>query len=313
MISRISCFAKSVFRGISRFAKYAKEIVTVTLLHLLPLPLLATCYAENAKAIIFNTLSQCEFRHSERRQPVLNFCRRSIAVTKWLVEDYVDAYALLAKKHIRKICTTPVDVCSMKVVGATSWGSSLSPNSSRQPHAITGIYDPVDRQYAPDTGLPSYHRRGISMAGAQYLLFYCTKKKQWQIKPENHPNSDYDRPPDATGPCDHPCLPHLTEGTWKVIDRDTPGGGIKYIDQSTVRIDRIQDCTPPSADVHLFWEMIETTFQYVALMRGPIHNQVELVELLSRRRDLCVEEAMASILSYEALTLYGRLVMDRIP
>lgn len=47
---------------------------------------------------------------------------KAVLATKWLVEDYVDAYAMLAKKHVRKMLKDPIDVCSMKVEGATTWG-----------------------------------------------------------------------------------------------------------------------------------------------------------------------------------------------
>ena len=59
--------------------------------------------------------------------------------------------------------------------------------------------------------------------------------------------------------------------------------------------------------------MVGTIFQYVGLMRGPIRTIEDLVEVLSKRRDLCVVEEMYKVMSKKDLLLLQSKLHDRIP
>ena len=137
---------------------------------------------------------------------------------------------------------------------------------------------------------------------------YCLTRKEWHIKSLEDKGTSTRH---AHGRCDPPVLPHLFKTVWQVYDRGAPGSKWKWIAQPAVKISRI--LTPPSADVLLFWEMMDTIFQYVGLMRGPIHTMEELVEVLSKRRDLCVMEEMDKVMSKRDLFLLQSKLLDRIP
>jgi hypothetical protein len=97
-------------------------------------------------------------------------------------------------------------------------------------------------------------------------------------------------------------LPHLIKEVWHVRDEDAPGAQRKEIAQPAAKVSLVS--TPPSADVLLFWEMVGTIFQYVGLMRGPIHSMKGLVDVLSTRKDLRVVEEMDNkVLTCDALFL----------
>ena len=78
-------------------------------------------------------------------------------------------------------------------------------------------------------------------------------------------------------------------------------GETKHIAQPAVEVSRVP--AHPSADVLLFWEMVRTVFQYVGLMRGPIHSMKDLVKVLSTRHDLRVVEEMEQVMSVKDLLL----------
>lgn len=90
--------------------------------------------------------------------------------------------------------------------------------------------------------------------------------------------------------------------------RDAPGAEVKHIDQPGMKAS-----LPPSPDVLLFWEIIRTGFQYVGLRKGPIHTMEDLIEELSKRRDLCVKEEMMKLMSFEDMFVLQAKLFDRIP
>ena len=127
---------------------------------------------------------------------------------------------------------------------------------------------------------------------------YYRPKKNWQIKRLEEKGKDRCN---ASVRCDPPVLPHLIKEVWQVRDEDAPSAERKPIAQPAVEVSRVP--TPPSADVLLFWEMVGTVFQYVGLMRGPIHSMKDLVKVLSTRKDLHVEEEMEKVMSKKDLLL----------
>jgi hypothetical protein len=56
-----------------------------------------------------------------------------------------------------------------------------------------------------------------------------------------------------------------------------------------------------------------TIFQYVGLMRGPIQSMEDLVDVLSKRRDLCVLEEMKKVMTVDALLLLLSKLHGRFP
>ena len=119
---------------------------------------------------------------------------------------------------------------------------------------------------------------------------YYRPKKNWQSKRLEEKGKDRCN---ASVRCDPPVLPHLIKEVWKVRDQDAPGVEVKWIAQPAVEVSRVP--APHSADVLLFWEMVRTVFQYVGLMRGPIHSMKDLVKVLSTRHDLRVVEEMEQV------------------
>ena len=172
-------------------------------------------------------------------------------------------------------------------------------------HRIVGIYDKTDELAG---GQPIYSRRGLTENGKQLIMEYYELLKTWHIEQLENKGTMYTCY--AYLACDPPVLPHLIEGVWTVADRDAPGAEVKFIAQPAVKVSRVP--APPSADVLLFWEMVGTIFQYVGLMRGPIHTMEDLVEVLSKRRDLCVEEEMKKVVSKKDLLLLQRKLHDHL-
>jgi hypothetical protein len=123
----------------------------------------------------------------------------------------------------------------------------------------------------------------------------------WQIKPSEDKGTTRCS---ADVRCNPPVLPHLIKEVWQVWDKDAPGAELKFIDQPAVKVSRVP--SPPSPDVLLFWEMVRTVFQYVGLMRGPIHTMGDLVKVLSSRKDLHVEKEMEEVMSKKDLLLLLR-------
>ena len=214
---------------------------------------------------------------------------KAILCTKWLAQEYVDAYGALIKKHIEDMMSKkPSDAAAAVEVSGRTWWSSRDPaTATRVSFGANGIYDKTDELAG---GLPIYSRRGLCEQGRQWIMEYFRPDKTWQIKwLENKGTNVFN----AIVTCDPPVLPHLIKEVWKVADRDAPGAERKPIAQPAVEVSRVP--TPPSADVLLFWEMVGTVFQYVALMRGPIHSMKDLVKVLSTRHDLRVVEEMEQV------------------
>ena len=127
---------------------------------------------------------------------------------------------------------------------------------------------------------------------------YNQPEKEWQVKWLEHKGTNQCL---SCVACDPPVLPHLIKEVWQVLDRDAPGAEVKFIAQSTAKVSLVP--SPPSPDVLLFWEMVRTVFQYVGLMRGPIHTMEDLVKVLSSRKDLHAEEEMEKVMSKKDLLL----------
>jgi hypothetical protein len=228
---------------------------------------------------------------------------KAIMSTKWLVEDYVDAYGAVIENHLQDVMSK--DPSAVTVSGITWWSSDDPATATRVPSTVNGIYDKTDELAG---GQPIYSRRGLTEDGRQLIMEYHQPRKTWHIK---WLESKGTAMCNARVACDPPVLPHLVEEVWKMSDRDAPGAEQKLIDQPAVKVSRIP--APPSADVLLFWEMMGTIFQYVGLMRGPIQSMEDLVEVLSKRRDLCVLEEMKKVMTVDALLLLLSKLHDRIP
>jgi hypothetical protein len=140
------------------------------------------------------------------------------------------------------------------------------------------------------------------------IIEYYQPMKMWQIKWLEHKGTNMRY---AYVACDPPVLSHLIEGVWKVTDQDAPGAEWKLIAQPAVKVSRVP--APPSTEVLLFWEMMGTIFQYVGLMRGPIQSMEDLVDVLSKRRDLCVLEEMKKVMTVDALLLLLSKLHGRFP
>ena len=224
---------------------------------------------------------------------------------KWLVEGYVDAYGAVIEKHLQDVVSKgPVDSAGMEVSGITWWSNPDPATATRVAAFMNGIYDKTDELAG---GQPIFSRRGLTEDGKQIIMEYHQPNKMWQIKWLERKGTDRAC---AYVTCDPPVLPHRIEGVWTVYDQDAPGVEYKWIAQPAVKVSRIP--APPSADVLLFWEMVDTIFQYVGLMRGPIHTMESLVEVLSKRRDLCVMEEMYKVMSKKDLLLLQSKLHDRI-
>ena len=228
---------------------------------------------------------------------------KAILSTKWLVQEYVDAYGDLIKKHIEEmLLRKPSDAAAaMEEAGMTKWSSRDPAIATRVPCLMNGVYDKTDDLAG---GLPIYSRRGLDEYGFQWIMEYCFARKEWQIKSLEYKGSNR---AGARVRCDPPVLPHLNKEVLNVADQDAPGAERKYIAQPAAKVSLVS--TPPSADVLLFWEMVGTIFQYVALMRGPIHSMEDLVDVLSTRKDLRVVEEMKKVLTYNTLLL----LLDQLP
>ena len=244
--------------------------------------------------------------YSHEAAPPVQVCwnkSKAIMSTKWLVEDYVDAYGAVIEKHLQDVMSK--DPSAVTVSGITWWSSDDPATATRVPAFINGIYDKTDELAG---GQPIYSRRGLTLDGKQLIMEYHQPMKEWHIKWLESKGTAMRC---ARVACDPPVLPHLVEGVWEKNDRDAPGAEQKLIDQPAVKVSRIPG--PPSADVLLFWEMMGTIFQYVGLMRGPIHTMEDLVEVLSKRRDLCVVEEIDKVMSKKDLLLLQSKLHDRIP
>jgi hypothetical protein len=228
---------------------------------------------------------------------------KAILSEKWLVREYVDAYGDLIKKHIEDMMSKkPSDAAvAVEVSGVTWWGSRDPATATRVSSGANGIYDKTDELAG---GLPIYERRGLSENGRQWIMEYYLPDKTWQIKPLENKGITMCS---ATVTCDPPVLPNLIKEVWRVWDEDAPGAEVKPIAQPAVEVSRVS--APPSTDVLLFWEMVRTVFQYVGLMRGPIHSMKDLVKVLSTRHDLRVVEEMEQVMSVKDLLLF----VDQLP
>ena len=273
---------------------------------------------------------------SKKGSPVQVLWNRSKAImsTKWLLQDYVDAYGALIKKHITDMMSKKPDPAAavVKVSGITSWSSDDPATATRVPHPANGTYDTTNEQVRAEGGIAVLHSGGVINASRpvlpiysrrclspficygslyeenQWIMEYHLLNRNWLIKRMEDKGTNRCL---AQVVCDPPVLPHLIKEVWKVGDRDSPGTGFKPIAQPTVKVSLVP--APPSTDVLLFWEMVGTIFQYVGLLRGPIHTMEDLVEVLSTRRDLCVEEEMEKVMSKKDLLLLQRKIFDRIP
>jgi hypothetical protein len=223
---------------------------------------------------------------------------KAILSAKWLVQEFVDEYGALIKKHIEELISKkPTDAPAVILIsGITVWSELDSATATRVACFVNGIYDMTNELAG---GQPSYLRRGLDEDGNQWIMEYNMKlSKMWYIKRVEIEGMNkacaYVR-------CDPPLLPHLIQEVWQVGDRDAPGAEAKWIAQPAVKVSRVP--SPPSPDVLLFWEMVRTVFQHVSLRRGPIHTMEELVKVLSTRKDLCVEEEMEKVMSKKDLFL----------
>jgi hypothetical protein len=219
---------------------------------------------------------------------------KAILSTKWLVEEYVDAYRVAIEKHIEDVLSK--DPSAVDVSGITMWSCRDPATATRVASLMNGIYDKTDELVG---GLPIYLRRGLDEDGDQLIMEYYLPTQMWQIKPSEDKGTTRCS---ADVRCNPPVLPHLIKEVWQVWDKDAPGAKWKDIAQPAVKVSRVP--SPPSADVLLFWEMVRTIFQHVSLMRGPIHTMEELVKVLSKRRDLCVVEEMEEVMSKKDLLLW---------
>ena len=228
---------------------------------------------------------------------------KAILSTKWLVQEYVDAYGDLIEEYIEEmLLKKPSDAAAaIEVAGMTKWSSEDPAIATRVPCILNGIYNKTDELAR---GLPIYSRRGLGEYGRQWIMEYCLTTKEWHIKPLEY-KGKYRA--GARVRCDPPVLPHLIKEVWNVADEDASGAELKSIAQPAAEVPLVS--TPPSADVLLFWEMVGTIFQYVGLMRGPIHSMEDLVDVLSTRKDLRVVEEMKKVLTYNALLL----LLDQLP
>ena len=230
---------------------------------------------------------------------------KAILSTKWLAEDFVEAYSSVAAKHVEVVLKkVPVDVSAIEISGAVEW-SSTAKTATLVSSPINGIYDKTDEL---SCDLPIYKRRGLTKKGRQFIMMYHHPTTAWYIKWVEHKDN---LTCCAHIKCDDTCVihqPHLVRGSWKVGGRDAPGAEVKHIDQPGMKAS-----LPPSPDVLLFWEIIRTGFQYVGLRKGPIHTMEDLIEELSKRRDLCVKEEMMKLMSFEDMFVLQAKLFDRIP
>ena len=212
----------------------------------------------------------------ETAPPIQVFWNRFKAILseKWLAQEYVDAYGAMIKKHIEDmISKKPIDAAAaVEVSGMTCWSSRDPATATRVPHDANGIYEKTDELAR---GLPIYSRRGLSENGIQWVMKYYLPNKTWQIKSLESQGTNTCN---ASVACNPPVLPHLIKEVWQVRDRDAPDAESKFIAQPAVEVSLVP--SPPSADVLLFWEMVRTVFQYVGLMRGPIHSMKDLMKVL---------------------------------
>jgi hypothetical protein len=222
---------------------------------------------------------------------------KAILSEKWLAQEYVDAYGDVLKKHIEDMMSKkPTDAAAVvEVSGITCWSSQDPAAATRVSSPVNGVYDKTGELAG---GLPIYSRRGLSENGRQWIMEYYRRKKKWHIKSLENKGTTKCA---AYVRCDPPMLPHLAKEVWRALDEDAPGAASKHIAQPAVEVSRVP--APPSADVLLFWEMLRTVFQYVGLMRGPIHSMKDLVKVLSKHHDLHVEEEMEQVMSKKDLLL----------
>ena len=235
----------------------------------------------------------------ETAPPIQVFWNRFKAILseKWLAQEYVDAYGAMIKKHIEDMMSKkPSDAAAaVEVSGRTCWSSYDPATATRVPATTNGIYDRTDELAG---GLPIYERRGLGKNGRQWIMEYYRRKKKWHIKSLENKGTTKCA---AYVRCDPPMLPHLAKEVWRALDEDAPDAEEKWIAQPAVEVSRVP--APHSPDVLLFWEMVRTVFQYVGLMRGPIHSMKDLVKVLSTRHDLRVVEEMEQVMSVKDLLL----------
>jgi hypothetical protein len=231
---------------------------------------------------------------------------KAILSTKWLFKEHVKAYSSVVTQHIEAVLKQPIDVSAfVEITGATGWTSDVATPTST-PHPINGTYDRTDERYGE---LPVYHRRGLTPNGNQLILVYCAPRKAWVIKWKEDIGTNRAC---ASVKCDPPVLPYLIKGTWSVFGRDVPGGDAKFHDQPVIKVYPSRASSLPR-DVLIFWEMIHTIYQYVGLRTedGPVHTMEKLVQELSKKEHLCVQEEMAKLMSKHDLILLQQSRVDR--
>ena len=207
---------------------------------------------------------------------------RAVLATKWVVEAYVSLYKCIMENHMTSVIDEVTDWEEEVEVTGLSTCQDLLTGVPSLPILDHVIFYKDDGQYSTrgDTGLiieKSYSGWRILNGCGHTIL-----------------TLDFDYGDDRN------LRVHQVKGVWRLYT----GIGI---DQPGVVV------SPglPTANVIVFWEMVELTLQYVALRTDPIKTIDDLVEVLATRRDLRSPELMGRFMgAYAVVLLCQKLCPD---
>jgi hypothetical protein len=198
--------------------------------------------------------------------------------TKWLVSEYVTMYAALGSKHIAMMLynSPPKNHGAFEIYGAT--------NSFAD--EINGMYEWTDNMM--EGGMPLYKKK---QSEDEIIVQNDEKTKSWLISHSDSRGTSkfyaslLSKP--ALTPDNNP------EGNWKSWDDEN---NLLRMENIKVRKVATGPC-PNKEDLSLFWEIIDTMFQFEPLRKGPITSMEQLIEELAMSHYLWDEKPMMSMLT----------------
>jgi len=225
--------------------------------------------AKEAKQFLTDVVKH--YKKNQEKPKVTWSLFRSKLSTKWMIQDFVDAYALLIKTHLTEM-SRPFMPKSYFLSGFSSMANGKYYRTSEMKN-----------------GLPVYKSE------TKWIMEYLwegTNRDGWYVKKndKSRQSSHYLKSP--------PVMPHHIHGNWiNFNDMDLSG-----------KLTLGYELTDPVA-LNTFWEMVELVFDNVAYrFKSPIKRNHDLITMLQFHPLLCVEEHMQKVMTFHDMFLLYSLV-----